>query len=454
MGRRGSVKTTILLAAIIGNCNNLSIRIDCQNLRKKESDDTLIQVLRKILEGIYTNFDNKHYEEIKKKYNDTHKGVEGILNISTSRQDETQQEVLRCQIFLDIIDTLILSLNEIEKYPNEIIYKTKYNKEAVTSKEENTKREFGFKGELLLEGELELKYKVIGAKIKSVADITSNYSSNVDSKDTSKTQVTVNSEYERIVKKSELLDELYQGIIQLFNEYNSIVKRNIILYLDDFYQISINKQPRIIQFFHDIHKNCENSSFCFKLCCIPNSLKLNNDGETLLSAKDDFSVINLDTDLSNLESLKHYLIEIICSLDKALQLTSNDIESLFGKYALLYTIIATGGIPRDYLIMFSELIRTVRANNRDKVLLEDVLYLIVPELKEDKEENIVYDSNITPEMLAEAKEKIKTEVVEGNETNLFLYPISRTEEEEILLRNLVNDRFLHLIKESVSSENI
>ncbi len=55
------------------------------------------------------------------------------------------------------------------------------------------------------------------------------------------------------------------------------------------------------------------------------------------------------------------------------------------------------------VFMFSDLIRTVKANHRDKVLLEKVLledvYLIVRQLKEDKEANILYDSNITPEML-------------------------------------------------------
>ncbi len=71
-----------------------------------------------------------------------------------------------------------------------------------------------------------------------------------------------------------------------------------------------------------------------------------------------------------------------------------------------------------------------------------------------KRENIELDSDITPERIDNSVAEIKMKIVAKNNTNVFLYPRERTPEEESILRNLVNLRYIHPIKENISSETV
>jgi hypothetical protein len=253
--------------------------------------------------------------------------------------------------------------------------------------------------------------------------------------------------------KKDLVKETKEILIFIFNEFHSFTKRNIVLYLDDFYQIPREHQPFIIQYFHDIYKNCINSSFCFKICSLPFRLRMNEEGSVDLSYKDDFSPIKLDNDLSELNLIKEYLLKIIISLKNELSITKQDILSLFSsEEVLLYSIIATGGVPRDFLILFADLLRTARSDNRESIIKEHV-YSVVKNLRDDKDNNIEYDiSGISPEIIRNAIKILNDEVIEGLKTNVILYPRKLAEKHEVLLKNLVNLRYLHIIKDSISSE--
>lgn len=254
--------------------------------------------------------------------------------------------------------------------------------------------------------------------------------------------------------KSQMLNELVEPISELLSMYRKIVKKEVSLYLDDFYQITMDKHVRIIHYLHDIYKQSKNSAFCFKVCTLPNRIKINHDNDNILSVKDDFSVIPLDRDLINIDSLKKYLLQILCPLRKNLEIQLQDIESLFSnEESILYLVIASGGIPRDFLLMFRDIVDIVKAENGNKKIGKAEIYTVVKAMREDKDENIEYDVDITPEMIQEALTKINDDILVGKNTNVFLFPNSKKEEYESLLRNLVNARYLHLIKENVSSEN-
>lgn len=77
-------------------------------------------------------------------------------------------------------------------------------------------------------------------------------------------------------------------------------QKQIVLMLDDFYQIKNDNQPFIIQFLHDVSKDCTNRGFRFKLFAIPGRLILNDQGVDM-SYKDDFSPLTIDTDMSNID---------------------------------------------------------------------------------------------------------------------------------------------------------
>ena len=67
--------------------------------------------------------------------------------------------------------------------------------------------------------------------------------------------------------------------------------------------------------------------------------------------------------------------------------------------------------------------------------------------------NIEYDSDISPDLIREAVEILKEDVVGKMNTNVILYPKLLVDKHEALLKNLTNLRYLHVIKDSTTSEN-
>lgn len=420
-GRRGCGKTTIMLASMNNRENYRYISIDCQIYRKNDPDTIIIKFLLKILEIVKENL------------------VEKKSNISMlSKLGEEAKELNN---FIQIIDNVIENLLELKNMPNSLDYKVKTNEKYSEEKENRQIKD--------LEWQINLigKLKTINTKVNFLNEIVLNRSIR------SEVIKESSNEYIKHTEKSSLIDELIEGIGEILTEHKKITKKEIGLYLDDFYQISLNNQTRIIQYFHDVFKNCENKSFCFKICTLPNRIKINYDGENILSLKDDFSTINLDRNLSDLEESKDYLLQIISSLEKNLNITPKDIESLFtNKGVLLNLIIGSGGIPRDFLIMFAEVVSIVRANNENKIG-KTIIYSVVNSMREDKDKNIEYDSDITQLMISSAIEEIEKEIVSNKNTNVFLFSHNQDEKKISLMRNLVNLRYFHIIKENTSSEN-
>ncbi|MDR7239156.1 ORC-CDC6 family AAA ATPase [Neobacillus drentensis] len=449
LGRRGSGKTTLQLASMERNFKDISVGVDCQTIRKRDEASIILFLLVKILEKIRFKMENDTYKELTAKQK---LGFEAIVNMFKQQQVKKEQ-LIRCKTFLDFTDDLIKSLKTLENFPNEVTYRTNFEGSVTQELQENMKHESQLNSEFNLEGEIGAKYKSIGAKIKTVSGIVSNFQESSEKTLNQTETIAIQSENIKVVRKVDLLDDLKDSITELFNEYYVIEGKHVVLFLDDFYQIPREKQPRIIHYFHDIFKNSTGGSFSFKICSLPNSLKLNFDGEAILSPSDDFTSINLDYNLSDMESLTRYLLEITSSLDRNLEISISDIEGLFGNEALLYTVVATGGIPRDFLIMLGELVTITRLNSRNKITREDI-YQASRELEKDKGENIEFDSNITPELIDNTRALINSEIVEKHKTNVFLYPNNPTLKEEAIIRNLVNARYLHVIKESVSSENV
>lgn len=426
-GRRGCGKTTIMLASMKDRKDYTPITIECQTYRRDDQEEILIKFIVKILENMQENI----CQEIDKE------GLIGRLKENSKQKKE----------FYSILCSIVDSLNQLKSMPNSIQYKTKLKQTINETKEQNQNKGININGNL----DGGYKFQKIGLKVNLLNNIVFN---NVSTK-TSKSQMSVEMKSEQIneISKDKLLDDLIETLAYIFNQYKLLTKKVISLYLDDFYQISSEKQVRIIQYLHDVYKNCENKSFCFKICTLPNRLKINYDNEIILSLKDDFSSINLDRNLSNIDATKEYLLQILSSLKKDLNIKPRDIEKLFSnKEALINLIIGSGGIPRDFLIMFVDVVNIVRANNEAKIT-KSAIYSVVNTMRIDKDENIEFDSDITIDMIEHAKQEIEDEIVTNRNTNVFLFSHNETDDKLALMRNLVNSRYLHIIKDNTSSEN-
>lgn len=300
---------------------------------------------------------------------------------------------------------------------------------------------------------LQGKYKTIESEIDgSLKIIQSGLSYNASAMKELNSEA-IKTSYTKTYRKQELVLEQRGRLSFLFNEIKRIRNSGVFIYLDDFYQIPMEIQPQIIQYLHDIYKICSNNSFCFKIATLPYRLRMNPEGLVDMSHKDDFSTIKLDYDLSELDRSKDYLLRILININPSLGIGKQEIEELFkNAEVLVYSIIATGGVPRDFLLMFAELVRTVKQEHASKIKKEHV-YTVVKSLRDDKDNNIEYDSDISSELIREAVEILNKEVIEKYNTNVILYPKVLAEKHETLLKNLMNLRYIHIIKDSTTSES-
>lgn len=126
-------------------------------------------------------------------------------------------------------------------------------------------------------------------------------------------------------------------------------------------------------------------------------------------------------------------------------------KQLFDVSTLKFLVIATGGIPRDFMTSFCEAVRISKRDGKERIG-KDQIYEVIKNLKTDKDNNIEVDSELPTDKIECAIEVINTEIIRNMRTNVILYPVEKAEQHEKLLRNLTNLRYLHLIKSKMTSE--
>lgn len=450
-GRRGSGKTTLILVSAKANSNIVSA-IDIQPMKKDNAVSVIMKIMSQVLLELQENF-NEYFLNIECEYKRQYKGISGFISWMLRKRDEGVEIAYEeGEIFSELLRKEINLLEHLKLTPDEITYAV--SKEGKSSSETSIRREYTseIRESLEMDVKLQGKYKIIESKIDTSLNAMESYSCSNVSEMKNASSSEIKSSFTRTYRKQELLQEQRENITFIFNESKRIRKKSVYIYLDDFYQIPMEVQPEIIQYLHDIYKNCNNNSFCFKIATLPYRLRMNQDGNDM-SYKDDFSPIKLDYDLSELDRTKDYLLSILVNINPALNITKQDIENLFNSPDVLtYAIIATGGVPRDFLLMFMDLVRTTQRDNKTTIQKEHV-YTVVKSLRDDKDNNIEYDSDVSPDLIREAVELLNVEVVGKFNTNVILYPKALAEKHEVLLKNLTNLRYLHIIKDSTTSES-
>lgn len=451
VGRRGSGKTTLLLTTIKQDDQNFICPIDSQIFRIYKAPEIIIQILERLINQIHeklkntTDFNNSK-EVYKRNYAGLWNGVKRIFF-----KDDKLYKYEEYKMLITSLDNLIIYINSLKHYPDEpfnIYTKSQTIQNSKTSK--SSKLDSSIKGKLSAKGKLKGYYSSLQSEVELATSITEQLNYSEEKKNEFKSSV----EFKKTYSKKEELLKIKMDISSIFSDFTRLSKKKIIIYLDDFYLIPLEQQPDVLQYFHDIYKNAEYNSFCFKICSIPNRTRLNKDGKVDFSIKDDFSPIKLDKELYDLHNLKDFLLRISSNLQPDLKLSAKDIFDLFNNEEVLeYTIVATGGVPRDFLVTLAELIKIARTDSSTSIKKQH-LYSAISDSKEDKDQNIEVDSDIDPELLREALKMIENEIIVDLKTNIILYPARLVKEHEFILKNLVNLRYLHIINENTTSEKL
>lgn len=449
LGRRGSGKTTLLLSTIKADSNSFFLPIDSQTYRSWSAQKIITDILQRLVQQMQSSIeqsDEYKKEEVRYK-KEASKWRNKIQSLFVENNDiSLYEKYLSLFVSLKSIGYYLGQIKELPEEPIKI--EVASTSESLNSLKIVSKDEIKASGKLKAQGKLSNGLLSLESNMELLAS-TSNFKE--DSKSTTQKQTT-NTKYEKTVVRSDLIEELIHTFSDLFSDFFNVTERKVVLYLDDFYLVNHTEQPVVIQYFHDIYKNTSNNAFCFKICSIPNRTNLNLPGRFDFSLKDDFSPIRLDKELYDFDNLKEFLLMITANLNPDLNISPQDISILFNNTAVLnYTTAATGGVPRDFLVNLAQLIRVARIDGSASIKKEHV-YSVVSDLKLDKEQNIEIECDISHDKLREALEIIQTDIINKLKTNVILYPVKLVKEHEVLLKNLVNLRYLHIINESTSSE--
>ncbi|CEG02205.1 hypothetical protein [Bacillus sp. B-jedd] len=454
-GRRGSGKTTLMMKALNESSllKNIDVIVDAQILKSDSDLDIVIQLIEKILNRLIESLNEEEDIELANAYKKETKSFKGIIKKIFKKQEKSiLHRFEEYQELIYVLGILGNSLRILKTQPEQITLTISKQDSTENTTNKTKIKKFNSNTTIENSNDLGYGYQKIKSTLKTLSSINISMENSVEIRSSNQQTTGVTATGSKTITKAELLRDIKDSIIELISKYYQYKSRHIILILDDFYQIPLEKHPYIIQYFHDIYKNCSSSAFCFKVCSLPNRLRMNEKGNGDFSHKDDFSPINLDNDLSSLERVRDHLISILLNIDVDLGLTRQDIISLFtNDETLLYAVIAAGGNPRDFLIIFMELVRSTRGEDKQKVQKSNV-YSVIKQLKDDKDSTLEDDSDINPEIVRQAITTLEAEIVNKRNTNVFLYPMEKSKEHEPLLKNLVNLRYLHLIKDSTSSE--
>lgn len=452
--RRGCGKTTLIIKSVANEKEVMPIYIDCQKYIEIRQDEIILGICTEIIKTYYEFLDSDEIRESEIVYNKKVKGIMGIFRKKFGLIDEklvvNHKNYLMLQKLLSKLSFAIENmLNKPEE--QELYYESSLD-DSYSKTEKKTKskeKKFSLNNEI----EMSRSYRELDGKINTIFNYKYETSKSLEENKENRGVSKVATKSHKTVKRADLINEFKLCLAQLFTLFNELYEKRTILFLDDFYQIPSINHPRILQYLHGIYKESKNYAFCMNAVGIPETIKINYEGKTTFSKKDDFPSIVLNYDLAKLELLQDNLVKIMVTLQPQLEISESDIKSLFSNDTLKYLVIASGGVPRDFMTTFADTLDNARKREINTGIARIDLYKAIAKLKQDKDENRETElSDYSEKSIEIVIQFISDNIIKGLKTNAILYPKKDYEKHERLIKTLVNLRYLHIIKSHVTPE--
>lgn len=210
---------------------------------------------------------------------------------------------------------------------------------------------------------------------------------------TNKQKREIEAKYKQSRAKIQELDTLLPKLkkqIRDFFETSNLVN-SVFLQVDDFYHLSRPDQPLVMDY---IHRLCKDVPLYFKIATLRHAsiLYADRDGQPLgAQERHDYQPINIDFDFSNLKRTQDQNRKIFHEFAKLAGLDSSEIDGLFKGEGFERLILAGGGVPRDCLSLFLELLGEVQPPSGDGRIGKDEVRILsranferrIEELKQD-----------------------------------------------------------------------
>ena len=206
-------------------------------------------------------------------------------------------------------------------------------------------------------------------------------------------------EIEKVFKlKHNKLEQLDRWLPRLkrqvkeFFEISSKVKA-IYLQIDDLYQLRQDDQPFVIDY---IHRLCKDLPLFFKIATLRHAsvLFVDREGQPIgAQERHDFQPINIDYTFADFRKTRDQNQRIFHEFGKLSGFKNKQVDALFKGLGFDRLVLAGGGVPRDTLSLFLEVLSDVQANEKgDRRIGKDDVRILSKANFERRIEELKHDS--------------------------------------------------------------
>ena len=200
-------------------------------------------------------------------------------------------------------------------------------------------------------------------------------------------RVEIEQEYERndskIHKLNLILPRLKRSIQKFFEIFSPV--KSIFLELDDFYHLPRTMQPHVADY---VHRLCKDVPLYFKFATLRHASTLYADrGNQPTGAQErhDYQPINVDYTLANFNRTSSQLREILYRFGHKAGMDKSEIDHLFMGSGFERLVLASGGVPRDFLSLLLQVLAT-KPEGEERIGKDDVRQLSLAVLQQRIEE--------------------------------------------------------------------
>lgn len=204
----------------------------------------------------------------------------------------------------------------------------------------------------------------------------------------------VERQYKLLDNKIKELDTWLPKLKAQIREFFALSKtvKSVYIQLDDFYHLTRVDQPMVMDY---IHRLCKDVPIYFKVATLRHASVLYADrkGQPIgAQERHDYQPINVDFSLADLRKTEKQNRDILREFGKLAGLKPEGVDGLFKGEGFQRLVLAGGGVPRDCLSLFLEVLESVRASGDGRIGKDDVrihsrsnFERRIEELKQDSE---------------------------------------------------------------------
>ena len=324
-----------------------------------------------------------------------------LLHHSSRRLDSSIKSVyLNCEDFkrhsfpnvlIEILDALFA---ELERYLTGWFGKKKKSRDLIASIRKELS-ELRTRADIQERDVRETDSRDREGSVGATAEVRAPVSLRADSGLKERTQKEIERKYHTLDSKIQKLDTRLPRIktqIREFFELSATV-RAVFLQIDDFYHLSRADQPLVMDY---IHRLCKDLPLYFKVATLKHATTLyaDREGQPIgAQERHDYQPINVDFTFSEFRKTRDQNWRILEEFGRLAGMSRQEINGLFKGEGFERLVLAGGGVPRDCLSLFLEVLQEAQASGAEGRIVKDDVRILsrtnferrIEELKQDSE---------------------------------------------------------------------